>query len=263
MALANDMTKLLDKIERRLGLSALVPHLPEKLSKEKWGDVIMEDTMVTFSRYYPNSFPLIVNDETCNKKTENGVTYYYIKDEILHGLKLLGMKDIDWMDYSTRNSGIGSTSLGGGYYLPTDFGCLGSTFESVLATQMSADVNSLYNRGIYIDFQYPNRFSLKGVGNANYNLSNFVIILLVEHCSLATISPTKMEIFESLAQADIAKFLYMNLRYYDGLETVYMNIDLKLSELQSEGDKRESIIEEIKNSYVSTSNDNIPYIMTV
>jgi hypothetical protein len=72
-----------------------------------------------------------------------------------------------------------------------------------------------------------------------------------------------MEIFEKLAQSDVARFLYMNLRYFDGFETAYVNIDLKLSELQDEAGKREQIVEELENSYVSTSNDNIPYIWTV
>ena len=77
------------------------------------------------------------------------------------------------------------------------------------------------------------------------------------------ISSSKMETFEALATADVAKFLYMNLKYYDGLETAFINIDLKLSDLQDEMQKRDNIIEDIKNSYVSASNDNIPYIWTV
>lgn len=262
MALANDMTRLLNKIENRLGLKPLVPHLPEEVKKDKWADVITDDTIVTFSRYYPHKFPMIVNDETCDKLTENGVVYYYIKDEILLGSKLLGIMDIDWTDHTMNNASVGATSLGGGYYYPS-FACPSATFESLIGLQMMADISSLYNRGIAIDFQYPNRFCLKGLGNTNYDLDSFTVILLVQHNNLSTISPTKMEIFESLAQADIAKFLYMNLRYYDGLETAYVNIDLKLSELQDEANRRENIIEEIQNSYVSTSNDNIPYIWTV
>ena len=55
----------------------------------------------------------------------------------------------------------------------------------------------------------------------------------------------------------------MNLRYYDNLETIYVNIDIKLSELQEEASKRDQIIDDIKNAYVSPANDNIPYIWTV
>ena len=72
-----------------------------------------------------------------------------------------------------------------------------------------------------------------------------------------------MNIFEDLAKADIANFLYMNLRYYDGLETAYVNLDLKLSELQSEADKREGIIDVLKESAVSLANDEICAIWTV
>lgn len=260
--LTNDMTKLLRKLEKRLGLIPLEPHFPEFAKKDKWADIIMEDTIVTFSRYYPHRFPMVINDDTCYKKKEDGTTYYYIKDEVLEGLELLGVMDIDWTNHTAQNASLGRTSLGGGYYYPS-FACPDATLESLLTLQFSADIASLYNRGIYIDFQYPNRFALKGLGNVDYDLKSFVIVLLVQHCSLATISPTKMEIFEELAQADVANFLYENLKYYEGFETAYINIDLKLSELQDEGNKRENVIEKLKESYVSTSNDNIPYIMTV
>lgn len=262
MALANDMTELLKKISKRLGLIPLLPHLPEGMKMEDWADVIVDDSMTTFSRYFPLKLPFIVNNETCVKKKEWDTTWYYIKDEILDGIKLLGVMDIDWMDTTTKNASLGATSLGGGYFYPS-FACPEATFNSILQLQLQADISSLYNRGIYIDFEYPNRFCVKGLGNTDYDLSSFVIKLLVQHKSLSTISPTKMETFEALAQCDVAKFLYMNLRYYDGFETAYANIDLKLSELNDEAGKRENVIEEIKNSYVSTANDNIPYIWTV
>lgn len=263
MAVANDMTLLLNKIERRLGLTPLVPNLPDNLKKDKWAEVITQDTMVTFSRYYPNEFRLVISDETCEKKRdESGTVWYYIRDEILQGAKLLGIMDIDWQDHTTANSSLGATSIGGGYYYP-NFACPVETFNSIVTLQANADMASLYNRGIFIDFQYPNRFALRGLGNTNYDLEKFVVKLLVQHESLITISPTKMETFEALAQADVANFLYMNLRYYDNLETTYLNIDLKLSELNDAANKRDNIIEKIQDSYVSTSNDNIPYIWTV
>ena len=271
MALANDMTLLLNKIENRLGLIPLCPHLPKEMQKEKWADIILSDSIVTFSRYFPHKFPLVINDETVDKyygnkhdhggKTRENTLWYVIKDEVLDGVKLLGIQDIDWLDWSTNNASMAS-SLGGGMYLPS-IACPEATFESLLTLQMNADVSSLYNRGIYIDFEYPNRFAIRGLGNTNYDLNSFTVILLVQHNNLSTISPTKMEIFEALCQADIANFLWKNLRYYDNLETVYVNIDLKLSELQDEGNKRDSIIDTLKDSYVSSSNDQAPMIWTV
>ena len=90
------------------------------------------------------------------------------------------------------------------------------------------------------------------------------ISLFVKHSTnLMTIAPTKMETFEKLAIADVAKFLYENLKYYDNLETAFIKLDLKVQSLEEAANKRESIIEELDNAHVSTANDNIPYIMTV
>lgn len=260
--LANDMTLLLNKIERRLGLTILLPNLPEYLNKEHWCDVIKEDTLVTFSRYFPNKLKMVINDETCyKKKDEQGVTWYYIRDEVLQGNKLLGVMDIDWTDNSNNNSSLGTASVGT-YWYPAST-CPAATFESIVGLQMAADFASLYNRGILIDYDDNGRFALKGLGNVSYDLNSFTVILLIEHTNLSTISPTKMEIFESLAMSDIANFLYQGLKFYDGLETAFVNIDLKLSELNQVADKRDNIIEEIRNAWVTPSNDNIPYIWSV
>ena len=52
MPMANEMTKLLNKIERRLGTSQM--NLPDYLSKDVWArDVICNETLDTFSRYFP------------------------------------------------------------------------------------------------------------------------------------------------------------------------------------------------------------------
>lgn len=261
MALANDMTLLLNKIERRLHLLPLTPHLPPEVSKEKWAEVIKEDTMVTFSRYFPQKLRFVVNNETCNKVREDGKWVYYIKDEFLGGLKLLGVIDIDWQDTSGDNISVGQTA-GYGYYIP-NYGGIESTFDAFLSTQMSADVASLYNNQIYVDFKYPNKISITRAGNIDVNLNSFVVNLLVQHENLQTISPTKMEVFEALAQADVAAFLYGFLKYYDQLDTIYINIDLHLSELEQQANRRQEIVEKLENSYVSPSNDAIPYIMTV
>lgn len=262
MSLANNYTDLVNKIERRLGLIPLLPHLPESLNKREWVNVIKEDSLVTFSRYFPLKLKFIVNDDTCYKQRDkDGVTSYTIKDEYLGGAKLLGLVDIDWSDCTGNNNALG-TQNGYGYYVP-NYGGLDATFNAFISSQMSADIASIYNNQIYLDFEYPNKIKMVRAGNIDVNLSSFVVVLLVEHSNLQTISPTKMETFEALAQADIAKFLYMNLRYFDNLETIYINIDLKLQELEQEAGKRDQIIEDLKSSYVSASNDAIPYILTV
>ena len=259
--IANDISVLLDKIERRLGLIMLTPHLGKKFGKEAWAKVIETDTMVTFSRYYPRQIPFTVNSETCVMRREHNKTYYYIKDEYLKGTKLLGVRDIDWQDTSADNISVGQTA-GYGYYVPA-YGGMEDTLTSFTQFQQAADIGSLYNNQIYVDFEYPNKLWIGRAGNLDVNLSSFVVLLLVPHTNLQTISPTMMETFEALAQADIAKFLVENLKYVDNLETVYVQIDLKMDDLREEAGKRDNVIEDLKNSYVSASNSTIPYVITV
>lgn len=250
---ANNMSNLLNKIENRLGTKPL--NLPEDISKDKWADIIISDTLVTFSRYYPHAFKyhLGPNDK------KNGC--YYLDEEMVGGAKILGIRDISWEDFATDSLGV-QENAGYGIY---DF--LGSNYgmADIALMQMRADHMSLFNNGIYPIFEPPNRIRLQSATSQDVGgISSFHVWVLLEHNpNLTTISPTQMETFEALAQADIAQFLYRYLKYYDNLQTVYATIDLKLQDLESEANKREEVINFIKESYVSASNHNQPLMFTV
>lgn len=125
---------------------------------------------------------------------------------------------------------------------------------------------SLFNNGIYPVFEPPNKIRLESVTSRDVStgLGRFHILLFITHRpDLTTIMPTQMDIFESLAQADVATFLYNFLIHYDGLETVYTQIDLKLQTIETEAGKREEVMNTIKESYVSAANQNQPMIICV
>ena len=189
MALANDMTCLLNKVENRLGLVMLDKHLPEDFNKESWAKIVETDTLVTFSRYFPNKIRFVVNDTTCIRKKDPNTrkTWFIIKDEYLQGNKLLGAMDINWQDTSADNMSLGQTA-GYGYYVP-NYGGFENTFNSFINMQAAADVGSLYNNGIFLEFEYPNKLAISRAGNVDINLSSFVVNLLVQHTILSTISP--------------------------------------------------------------------------
>ncbi len=253
---SNNMTLLLEKIEWRLGTQQL--NLPDYLGKDKWADIIIKDTLVTFSRYYPHQVRYILHQGVTPYK--NG--WYYLDEDIIGDNKILGVKDIDWEKFNGNGvaqnvvSGYGMYDVANGYYNTDD----------ILMLQMRADSLSLYNNSIYVDFEPPNRVRLMsaGGGNISTRINAYPIYIFVEHNpSLTTISATQMETFEALAQADIANFLYKNLKYFDGMETVYANVDLKLQDLETEAGKREEILNYIKDSYVSASNKNQPIMFTI
>lgn len=253
---SNNMSILLDKIERRLGTKPL--HLPDHLKKDKWGDVIVDDSLVTFSRYYPHQVEYTISRGSTPFK--NG--WYYLDEDIIGDNKILGVKDINWERFN--GDGI-SQQVCGGYGIYDVANSYYNT-DDIIMLQMRADQLSLYNNSIYIDFEPPNRVRLMmaGGGNVSTRITAYPIFIFVEHNpSLTTISPTQMETFEALAQADIANFLYKELKYYDQLETVYATMDLKLQDLENEASKREEIINIIKESYVSASNKNQPVLLTV
>ena len=72
-----------------------------------------------------------------------------------------------------------------------------------------------------------------------------------------------METFEKLATADVASFLYEELKMFDQLETVYANVDLKLDSISSKAQEREQIVEQLEQNYVSAANRAQPIMLTI
>ena len=252
--MANNITELLNKAERRLGLRQI--NLPKDLGKDSWAKIIEEDTIATWSRFYPHKIRVKLGPEF---KKEG---YYFLDKVIPPGCKVIGIKDIGWDEYSTNGSAPGQ-SMGYGVY---DYLAGGLDLAQVMLSQAAADVQSLFSIGIYPDFVAPNKIRLVNVYNQEVTgLSNYfpIDVFLAHNINLSTISPTQMEKFEQLAIADIATFLYEELKYYDGLETIFANVDLHLDTLQNWSSRREDIIKELEEAYVSAGNENQPIIMTI
>lgn len=256
MAFSNNMSKLLDKIERRLGTKSL--NLPDNLKKDKWADVIVEDTLTTFSRFFPNKIRYEVNVARDKGKGD----YCLIDESLIPGdIEILGVRDIGWDDFTPTSLGISNQPYGLYDFFTGSYG-----LEDIALAQMRADQISMFDNNIYVDFEYPNKIFLKSSTGANLlnSFPTFKVDLLIKHSpNLNTISPTKMEVLEDLAKVDIAIFLFEELKYYDGLETVFGNVDLKLSQLENEASRRPELISKLEESYVSASNDNQPLIYTV
>lgn len=254
MPMANSMTLLLNKIERRLGTQQL--NLPDYMSKNVWAkEVICNDTLDTFSRYLPNKMPYVLGPE--NKKND----YYLIDESICNNVQILGVGDIDWHAWSAHYPGL----LYGGIN-SYDMMTSGVDFETFTDIQMMADHVSAFSNGIYLEFVPPNKIKLNIIISSSFltNYQTIPINLFVKHAdNLKTIPPTQMELFERLAISDVATFLYEQLKMYDNLETTYSNIDLKLSSLEEKSRDRQQIIEYLESNYVSAANRNQPILLTI
>nr|DAK28949.1 MAG TPA: hypothetical protein [Caudoviricetes sp.] len=254
MPMANEMTKLLNKIERRLGTMQM--NLPDYLSKDKWArEVICNETLDTFSRYFPNKVPYQLGPE--NQKGD----YWLIDETICESQTIIGCGDIDWHSWSAHFPGLtyGGVNTYDMMSSSVDFG----TYADIV--QM-ADHISAFANGIYVEWIPPNKIKLNVAISASFitKFQRIPISLFVKHAdNLKTIPPTQMEIFERLATADVATYLYEQLKMYDNLETVYANIDLKLSSLEEKARDRQQVVEIFDQSFVSAANKNQPVMLTI
>ena len=254
MPMANAMSDLLNKIERRLGTKPLA--LPPDINKDTWPDVIYQDSIMTFSRYFPHKMIYYLTPE--NRKGD----YYIIDEGICNSVKIYGAGDIDWTEYSKETPAY---QYGGGF---GSFDMFASSYdaEDIMMTQMMADHVSLFANGIYVQYVPPNRVRLSAIiqSNAIEFSQHIPICLYVSHAkNLMTIEPTKMETFEKLAISDVAVYLFQYLKYYDGIDTVYASTDLKLSSLEEQANKREEIVQYLADSYVSPANKNQPIMYLI
>lgn len=253
---SNRMTTLLGKIERRLGTNQL--NLPDYLQKDKWAEeVIANETLDTFSRYFPNAVNITLDKSMLNREG------YYLIDELFEeNVEIIGVRDIDWSLFGQparrRHDGYGY-----GYY---DFLANNYGFDDIMLIQARADQLSAFNNNIFVDFVPPNKVRFQTVTGADItrSIDHVPIVILIKHApNLMTIPPTMMETFEKLAVADVARFLYENLKFFDGLETVHATIDLKMSDLENVASTRDDIVEKLDEAHVSAANKNQPMIYVV
>ena len=120
--------------------------------------------------------------------------YYIIDTDLLGGVDILGVKDIAWDVYGNdglaQQSGIGMYDYLGAYN--------NYSMDDVMLLQARANMTSVFNNSIFIDFQEPNRIKLQSVtgGDLTSGLPMIPIDIFVNHPSnLSTIPPTQMETF--------------------------------------------------------------------
>lgn len=255
MSIVNRMSSLLDKIERRLGVRYVIEK-DDRLNKDAWADVILQETMDTFSRYFPNKVVIRLNEDNC--RYQNGS--YILNEELLDALDIIGFGDIDWTDMYNNN--LYNTWGSGGVF---DLYSSPMGVYDVALVQSAANVSSIYNTGIFVEFMEPNKIKVRGVNQRDIlkTYKYLPINVFVKHKNLTTIAPTKMEIFEKLACCDVAKYLIGELKYFDGYDTNYGQIDLKLDDLKDEANKREQLLDELDAGYVNPANKYQPIIMTI
>lgn len=257
MANTNRMGALLNKAERKLGLAMV--NLPPQLSKNTWADVVIEDSLTEFSRL----FPQIIEYKIDMTKEPMKDGFYMIDEDRISGYFYMGIQDIDYSSlardnrFYTQQMGIGQVD-----YLSMQAGI---GMEDFAMAQMGADMSGLFNNGIFIETKGDNMFKIcNALGYDMKWLRICTLKLRVKHSeSLNTISAGMMTIFEQLCFSDIATYLYNNLKFFDGQDTGYGSIDLKMDLLEQWMNKKDEIMAKLEEASVSASNDACPIMWTI
>lgn len=251
----NQMTIILNRIERQLGLSVMP--LPDGLKKDDWAAIIQEDTLPVFSQFFPYKLTHVINPEDFDPVEK----WFYIDKNLPAGTRILGIKDLDWLAYKAdaRFDRYGINIHAQDWMSHT------YALDDIALSTVGADMLSLFDLNIYIVFEYPNKMRLETVnGSIVSQFRPFPLVIFVEHPSIMTISPTMMEGgFFDLCKADVATAIYQVLKYYDGMDTVWSSLSLQLDTLQTWTEKRADIIEKFKEAAVTTANENAHIIITV
>lgn len=252
MAMINKMSELCDKIERRLGTKPLT--LPNEIAKDTWPDIIIHDSIDTFSRYFPRKITIQL---TADMK-KNG--WYYIDSKLPDNIEIIGIQDIDWASFAQDTFGA-SQYAGYGYYdnMATT-GLIGA--GDIMQLQGVANLESFYNNGIFLEEELPNKVRFKTTNNVVVNVDNYPLNIFVKHApNLMTISQTMMETFEKLAMADVATAIFEYLKYYENVDTIFANVNFKLDSIEDKAKMREDVVQELKDAYVNPANTGQPIII--
>lgn len=258
MAFSNKMSILLDKIERRLGCRNI--NLPKEFSKDTWAKVIEQDTLPTFSRYFPHKMELLLDEYHLSKKEP--ATYLIDESDIPGDVEIIGVGDVSWKNlYNNPRAASAQYGMYGAYD-----GYSLTSFEDFSLTQLAADSCSLFNSGIYVEFEPPNKVRLRGAINQDLgsSLRKFPIEVFIKHPSnLQTIHPTKMETFERLAKDDVAVFLHGELKMYDNLPILFGGeVELHLETIEEAMNDRENVIDKLEEGYIGAANTTQPICMS-
>lgn len=256
VGIVNKQSQLLDLISHRLGTDQL--NLPKELSKEVWIEkVISNETLNTFSRFFPYEMTYYLSAD------RRKGPYYLIDENVCPSVNIIGIGDIDWHILSKNMPAFG---FGSGFYSTFDFFLNGLDVEGIAMQQQMVDHASLFKAGIYVEFKEPNMVMLRSNMSNNMleMLKSIPIHLFIKHSpNLMTIPPTKMETFEQLATSDVAIFLYHTLKYYNNIDVTYATVELNLDILQDYANRRDDIVQQLRDGYVSPANKYQPFILAI
>lgn len=211
-------TTLLRRIKRKIGAS----HFPIPLSDEDILDVIYEETLYTFSTYYPHIEHLKIN----------------IKSDLAHkGIYYIESGDLEIISVSRMYRGMGYIS---GTYLPRN--------TNPFDLQLNADIRSMVENPDTFKFLPPNRIE---VYPKYIDVTDMLLeVKCIHPIHLNTIKLSMRDPFYELAELDVMISLHKILRNYSNVNTAFGSIELRLEDFEAAEDKRRELLERWRKNFI-------------
>ena len=239
MSVFRDKAHLLKLLKQQTGIySIALPVTDIKLFE----DVIIDDTLPTFSTYYPAviQVPVDLNQIRIKNDRDNTVSdvsnIYEIPNIVPQdsGREILGIESIvpfNDMRYQSVTSAYETIE----------------SFQALALAQTIGDLSSAMEPPFIPEFIPPNRFRIQ---NGTYYKDRVIIKVEISYSEeLYDIPMSLRQSFFKLALLDVKRYLYHNLKYWDGFETAVARFNLKIEDWADAEGKREELINDWDGSF--------------
>lgn len=241
---------LLNNCKRLLGISTF--KLP--ITDDELLDILYQDTLPTFSRYFPRYIKLKMNLRDCEKAdnvvnsqrnnniissgTTTGSAAYHL-DISMYGqdLVILDIEDIKNID--ARLNGYGNP------YFYTD-----NAYDLLLNSFAQANLEAMVCVPPIYFYQEPNILVIEEFGSLTEDMVS-ITFLLMHAYDLSTIKMTYKDKLKKLFLLDLKINLYEILKHSDNIDTPFGQINLKIDDWANAQDKREELENEWEQHFLS------------
>lgn len=224
-------TELIRYLEKKLGYK----FMNIEISHEEILENIRSETLITFSKYFPNQERTRINTKEDLVDGYNNRYYLKTENEIININRLiastvLGNNVINDMLHPAAQSML---------------------YGDPITRQMEVDMLSTVNNPTTFAFYPPNKIEIYPVVNVP---DSYIIVCNVVHSkNFYTIPINLQDQFFRLALYDTQDLLYHIRNRFSNLQTTFGNIELYLDEYRDANDKRIELLEDFKKNSLKFS----------
>lgn len=234
---------LLNKCKRKLGIKTF----PLPMNDDELLEILYEDTLPTFSKFYPRytTLKMNLNDlEPAEYVTDNLPAIQYGRRAYHIDISKYG-KDLVILDIEDVKN------IGNNYsdYISCEVG-FQNGYDLFTAAAAQNQMESMLIAPVIFFFQAPDILVIDEPGIFNRNVVS-ITFLLVHAYDLSTVKMTYVDKLSSLFMIDLQISLYPLMKHMDKIDTPFGTIDLKIDSWENAEDKRKDLETDWESNFLS------------